>query len=67
MIVKGKKVKVLYPEYARGVIGTVEDRDETGSWLICLDYPPQSDRLQGTNSSDNSWLLSLEESDFELL
>jgi hypothetical protein len=54
----GSLVLVRYPDYAAGRLGYVEARETAGRWLIRLD-PLDNERA--------ALLLSLEETDFEVL
>jgi hypothetical protein len=56
----GNIVRVLYPEYARGIEGIIEAKEERGRWIVRL----AKNSLKG---KPELWLLSLEESDFEVI
>ena len=54
----GSLVLVRYPDYAAGRLGYVKGRETGGRWLIVLDP---------LNQERQPLLLSLEETDFEVL
>jgi hypothetical protein len=54
----GSLVLVRYPDYATGRLGYVEARETGGRWLI---------RLDRFDKERQTLLLSLEETDFEVL
>lgn len=56
----GSLVRVLYPEYAKGVKGIVEAKEEGNRWIVRLEKNSLKDKPE-------LWLLSLEESDFEVI
>jgi hypothetical protein len=56
----GTVVRVLYPEYAKGVEGIIEAKEERGRWIVRLEKNSLKDKPE-------LWLLSLEESDFEVI
>lgn len=65
----GARVKVLYPEYARGIEGIIEAEERAHFWIVRLKQQPAiTDKNPAIHTLDNyPWLLSLQESDFELL
>lgn len=56
----GSLVRVLYPEYAKGVEGIIEAKEERGRWIVRLEKNSLKEKPE-------LWLLSLEESDFEVI
>ncbi|MBE9168439.1 hypothetical protein IQ238_13260 [Pleurocapsales cyanobacterium LEGE 06147] len=56
----GTLVRVLYPEYAKGIEGIIEAKEERGRWIVRLEK-------NSLNENPEPWLLSLEESDFEVI
>ncbi len=60
MIKIGNLVRVLYPSYAASLNGIVVAREKRGRWLIRI----ESNCLK---NSQESLLLSLNESDFEVI
>ncbi|MDY6784044.1 MAG: hypothetical protein SW833_16105 [Cyanobacteriota bacterium] len=59
MIEVGTLVRVLYPDYAAGKLGYIEGREEeSGRWIVRVE---QSLLYR----EDESFLLSLKESEFE--
>lgn len=60
MLKIGTLVRVLYPEYAAGVLGRILDYEPSGRWIVQLEYNPIEDDA-------HPLLLSLEESEFEVL
>lgn len=58
----GDVVQILKPDYATGLLGTIEGSEgESGRWIIKLEKSPFED------NKDNPVRLSLPESDFEVL
>lgn len=51
---------MLYPEYAKGIRGRLQEQEESGRWLVQLEENPLDD-------SDEALLLSLDESEFEVI
>ena len=60
MIRIGMLVRVIYPDYARGIEGRIEAQESNGRWLVRLAQNP-------LNHEPESIILSLEESDFEVI
>lgn len=61
MLKVGTLVRVLYPEYVAGMWGYIEAREEgSGRWIVRLARNPIED-------SDEPLLLSLKESEFEVV
>ncbi len=60
MLKVGTVVRVLYPEYAKGIEGIIEAKEERGRWIVRL----EKKSLKG---KPELWFLSLEESDFEVI
>ena len=60
MLKIGTLVRVLYPEYAAGVLGRILDSEPPARWIVQLEYNPIED-------DEDPLLLSLEESEFEVL
>lgn len=58
MLKIGSLVRVLYPEYAAGVLGRILDAEPSGRWIVQLEYNPIED-------DEDPLLLSLEESELE--
>jgi hypothetical protein len=56
----GNFIRVLQPEYAAGILGYIQAQESSGRWLIRLLENP----LENTNEP---LILSLEESDFEVI
>lgn len=54
------RVRVLYPLYAEGICGCIQAREESGRWIVKLDESTFTDATEPI-------LLSLEESDFEVI
>ncbi|PSF38441.1 hypothetical protein C7H19_05505 [Aphanothece hegewaldii CCALA 016] len=56
----GNLIRVLHPDYAAGILGSIQAQETSGRWLVrLLDNP-----LENINEP---LILSLEESDFEVL
>ncbi|MCA1992045.1 MAG: hypothetical protein LDL41_08355 [Coleofasciculus sp. S288] len=53
-------IRVIYPQYAAGVQGRIQAREESGRWIVKLEENP-------INWSNEPILLSLDESDFEVI
>jgi hypothetical protein len=60
MIPVGTVVKILYPDYVAGMRGRIEGREASGRYIVSLEDDP----LRNDNFP---LILSLEESDFELV
>ena len=60
MLKIGTLVRVLYPEYAAGVLGRILDSEPPDRWIVQLEYNPIED-------DEDPLLLSLEESEFEVI
>lgn len=60
MIERGTGIRVLYPNYAAGLKGVIEDREKKGRWIVKLE------NTSVTNKKE-TLLLSLDESDFEVI
>ncbi|MDJ0730676.1 MAG: hypothetical protein QNJ33_11860 [Crocosphaera sp.] len=60
MIRIGMVVRIIYPDYARGMEGRIEAQENNGRWLVRLAQNPLTHQLE-------SVLLSLEASDFEVI
>ncbi len=60
MIGVGTLVRVIYPDYARGIEGHIEAQESNGRWLVRLDQNP-------INHQQESMMLSLDESEFEVI
>lgn len=56
----GNLIRVLHPEYAAGILGFIQAQEISGRWLVRLLENP----LENTNEP---LILSLEESDFEVI
>lgn len=56
----GNLIRVLHPEYAAGILGSIQAQEISGRWLVRLLENP----LENTNEP---LILSLEESDFEVI
>ena len=56
----GKVVRVIYPDYARGMEGFIEAQEKNGRWLVRLEQNP-------FNYRPESILLSLEQLEFEVI
>jgi len=50
----------LYAEFAKGVEGIIEAKEERGRWIVRLEKNSLKEKPE-------LWLLSLEESDFEVI
>lgn len=60
MVKIGLLVRVLYPEYVSGMRGTIQGKESSGRWIVQLEKNPFKD-------TDKPLLLSLEESEFEIM
>ncbi len=60
MLIPGMRVKILYPEYVKDYIGYLVTQELSGRWIVKLETNP-------LNDSKEPLLLSLEESEFEVI
>ena len=60
MLKVGTLIRVTYPEYAAGHQGHLQAQEPSGRWIVKLEENPFKD-------SEKPFLLSLEESDFEVI
>jgi hypothetical protein len=60
MLKVGTLIRVTYPKYAAGIQGRLQAQEESGRWIVRLEENP-------IDASDEPLLLSLEESDFEVI
>ena len=60
MLKVGTLIRVIYPEYAAGIQGIIQGREESGRWVVRLDQ-------NLINPKDIPMILSLDESDFEVI
>ena len=60
MVRAGTLVRILYPDYAAGFIGRVQAREGLNRWIVQLNENP-------LKNSSEPLLLSLEETDFEII
>ena len=60
MLKPGTLVRVLYPDYVAGELGYLQAQEDRGRWIVRLTKNP-------IEAPDEPLLLSLEESEFELL
>lgn len=60
MLKVGMLIRVIYPAYAAGLQGYLQAREPSGRWIVKLEDNP-------LNDSDQPLLLSLEESEFEVV
>jgi hypothetical protein len=60
MVQVGTRVRVIYPDYAAGMIGRIVGKEVLGRWIVKL----EQHLLEENNET---FLLSLEETDFEVL
>lgn len=60
MVQVGTLVRVIYPDYAAGILGRIQAREISGRWIVRLEENPLED-------SNETLILSLEESDFEVI
>ncbi|MCU0535593.1 MAG: hypothetical protein MUD14_17010 [Hydrococcus sp. Prado102] len=56
----GTLVRVIYPDYAAGILGRIQARETSGRWIVRLEENP-------LENSNDILILSLEESDFEII
>jgi len=60
MLKVGTLIRVIRPEYAAGIQGIIQGREESGRWIVRLEQNLM-------NPNDVPLMLSLDESDFELI
>lgn len=60
MLPIGTLVRIRYPDYAAGMRGRIQARESSGRYIVKLEENPLTD-------SPSPLILSLEESDFELI
>jgi hypothetical protein len=60
MVKIGTLVRVIYPDYAAGSLGRIQAQEISGRWIVKLEENPLED-------SNEMLILSLEESDFEII
>jgi hypothetical protein len=60
MVRVGTLVRVIYPDYAAGMMGRIVGKEVSGRWIVKL----EQHLLEENNET---FLLSLEETDFEIL
>jgi hypothetical protein len=60
MVQVGTLVRVIYPDYAAGILGRILAREMSGRWIVELEENPLED-------SNEPLFLSLEETDFEVV
>ena len=60
MLKVGTVVRVIYPEYAAGIQGVLQAQETSGRWIVQLEKHSEQE-------DDEPLLLSLEESDFEVI
>ncbi|NJK48675.1 hypothetical protein HC931_11285 [Candidatus Gracilibacteria bacterium] len=60
MVQIGTLVRVIYPDYAAGILGRIQAQEMSGRWIVRLEENPLED-------SNEVLILSLEESDFEII
>ena len=53
-------MRVIYPEYAAGIQGVLQAQETSGRWIVRLEKHSEQE-------DDEPLLLSLEESDFEVM
>ena len=53
-------MRVIYPEYAAGIQGVLQAQETSGRWIVQLEKHSEQE-------DDEPLLLSLEESDFEVI
>ncbi|MEM8718494.1 MAG: hypothetical protein AAGE84_04185 [Cyanobacteria bacterium P01_G01_bin.39] len=63
----GAKVEIINPEYARGITGIIIAREQEDVWIIRLNEVPDRDLPNNDNQLNYPWLLSLPESDFNII
>jgi hypothetical protein len=56
----GDSIRVLHPEYAAGFRGSIQAQEISGRWLVRLQENP-------LGNTEEPLILSLEESDFEVI
>ncbi|MFP5269772.1 hypothetical protein [Coleofasciculus sp.] len=60
MLKVGTLIRVIHPEYAAGIQGIIQGREESGRWVVCLEK-------NLVNPKDVPLIVSLDESDFEVI
>ncbi|WP_287253806.1 hypothetical protein [Moorena sp. SIO4E2] len=60
MLKVGTLVRVIYPDYVAGLSGRIEAQEESGRWIVRLEENP-------FEQNDQPFILSLDESDFEVI
>jgi len=60
MVKVGTLIRVIHPEYAAGLQGIIQGREESGRWIVRLEQ-------NLINPNDVPLMLSLDESDFEVI
>lgn len=60
MLKVGTLIRVIHPEYAAGIQGIIQGREESGRWIVRLEQ-------NLLNPNDVPLMLSLDESDFEVI
>jgi hypothetical protein len=60
MIQAGTLVRVIYPDYAAGLLGRIQAQETSGRWIVKLEENP-------LENSEEPLFLSLEEEDFEII
>jgi hypothetical protein len=60
MVKVGTLIRVIRPEYAAGIQGIIQGREESGRWIVRLEQNLM-------NPNDVPLMLSLDESDFEVI
>jgi hypothetical protein len=60
MLKVGTLIRVIRPEYAVGIQGIIQGREESGRWIVRLEQNLM-------NPNDVPLMLSLDESDFEVI
>ncbi|ACK70965.1 hypothetical protein PCC7424_2549 [Gloeothece citriformis PCC 7424] len=56
----GIAIRVIYPDYVAGMQGIIQGKESSGRWIVQLNENPFKD-------SEKPLVLSLEESDFEII
>ena len=60
MLKIGTVIRVTYPKYAADILGCIVAQEHSGRWIVQLEQNPLSE-------NESPFLLSLEESDFEVI
>jgi hypothetical protein len=60
MVQAGTLVRVIYPDYAAGLLGRIQAQETSGRWIVKLEENP-------LGNSEEPLFLSLEEEDFEII